>query len=592
MINPDIDEANLEISLSCASSYPCERFDWDIGLYSERLTVSPDAVNLERLNGGASVLKNHDTDKVLGKVLRSWIEDGALCVRIKFRTDNMSRDLFKDIAAGIVQNVSIGYRIDHAAPPYTDENGNRCVDVDKWTPLEVSIAVGVPADPTVGFYRSFALNARKYNNQPRKEETNMEKRADELNPTESAETVDELKARIDELEKENAALKEGNCDEQKEDGDAEKTADESELARSLRKVGEDIVKSINAPHIAAPKRSYNLAAALRGILNGKGGELEREVSNDLYRQCGQEQGSEFSLMVPFNRESMRGIMQTRELADAAATGAGLVAQENLPDLFVDYVRSKIGVKSATFLTGLTGAPVTIPAMTTDTTVAWVYGSTNHTDANTDVSETTPVIGNIELNPHKMGGYTVVGKDLLLMGKPDATGIVMRSLMAKVARLLGTTMLKGNASNPAITGLATATGVQTNVIATIASATWANMLGFAAKVEGLEVDGELEFVMGAADKATFKSIAKGQYGSGFLCEDDRIDGHLVHVDGSLSSGDIFFGDFSNIIVGQWGGIELTLDPFRHARSGMVEVIVQLVCDIAVRRPNTFVKRTAS
>jgi len=592
MINPDIDEANLEISLSCASSYPCERFDWDIGLYSERLMVSPDAVNLERLNGGASVLKNHDTDKVLGKVLRSWIEDGALCVRIKFRTDNMSRDLFKDIAAGIVQNVSIGYRIDHAAPPYTDENGNRCVDVDKWTPLEVSIAVGVPADPTVGFYRSFALNARKHNNQPRKEETNMEKRADELNPTESAETVDELKARIDELEKENAALKEGNCDEQKEDGDAEKPADESELARSLRKVGEDIVKSINAPHIAAPKRSYNLAAALRGILNGNGGELEREVSNDLYRQCGQEQGSEFSLMVPFNRESMRGIMQTRELADAAATGAGLVAQENLPDLFVDYVRSKIGVKSATFLTGLTGAPVTIPAMTTDTTVAWVYGSTNHTDANTDVSETTPVIGNIELNPHKMGGYTVVGKDLLLMGKPDATGIVMRSLMAKVARLLGTTMLKGNASNPAITGLATATGVQTNVIATIASATWANMLGFAAKVEGLEVDGELEFVMGAADKATFKSIAKGQYGSGFLCEDDRIDGHLVHVDGSLSSGDIFFGDFSNIIVGQWGGIELTLDPFRHARSGMVEVIVQLVCDIAVRRPNTFVKRTAS
>lgn len=595
MVNPEIDEQNLEISLSVASSYPCERYDWWTDEeYTERLAITPDAVNLERLNNGASVLKNHDTDKILGKVVRSWIEDGELCVRIKFRTDNMSRDLFRDIAAGIVQNVSIGYSIEHGTPS-TDENGKRTVEVDKWTPLEVSIAVGVPADPTVGFYRSFVNKheARRNNTNPNKEKQNM-KRADE-NPNES-ETVDELKKRIDELEAENAELKKKSCDEQKSD-DGNKP-DEGELARSLRKVGEDIVKSISAPHVVTnPKRGYDLGAAFNYMLNGEGAEFEREVSGEIYKSLGQKRGGERSMMiplnrdVPFSRETLRGIFK-RELADTAATGAGLVAQENLPDLFVDFVRNKIGVKNATFLTGLSGAPVTIPAMTTDTTVAWVNGGTAHTDANTDVAETTPVIGNIELNPHKLGGYTVVGKDLLLMGTPDAVGIVMRSLMTKVAHLLGTTMLKGNASNPTITGLATATGVQTNVIATIASATWANMLGFAAKVEGLEVDGELEFVMSAADKATFKSIAKGQYGSGFLCEDDRIDGHLVHVDGSLSTGEIFFGDFSNIIVGQWGGIEVTLNPYTHSRSGMVEVDVQLVCDIAVRRPNTFVKRTAS
>jgi len=100
------------------------------------------------------------------------------------------------------------------------------------------------------------------------------------------------------------------------------------------------------------------------------------------------------------------------------------------------------------------------------------------------------------------------------------------------------------------------------------------------------------VMGPADEATFKSIAKGQYGSGFLCEDDRIDGHLVHVDGSLSSGDIYFGDFSNILVGQWGGIEMLIDPYTLALGGNVRVIISLVCDIKIRRPNTFVKRTAS
>jgi len=154
------------------------------------------------------------------------------------------------------------------------------------------------------------------------------------------------------------------------------------------------------------------------------------------------------------------------------------------------------------------------------------------------------------------------------------------------------MLKGNASSPAITGVKTATGVQTYVIASMASVTWADLLNIIGKVEGLEWDGEQEFVMSASDNALLKSIPKGSYGSGFIAEDGYIDGRRVHVDGSLSSGDIFFGDFSNVVVGQWGGIELMVDPYTLATAGSVRVIVSLVCDIGILRPNTFVMRTAS
>jgi hypothetical protein len=47
-----------------------------------------------------------------------------------------------------------------------------------------------------------------------------------------------------------------------------------------------------------------------------------------------------------------------------------------------------------------------------------------------------------------------------------------------------------------------------------------------------------------------------------------------------------------VVGQWGGIELMVDPYTLATSGGVRVIVRLVCDIGILRPNTFVIRTAS
>ena len=581
MTNPDIDYDNLEISFSCASSYPYAREDRETKRYFiERLLITDEAIDMTRLNGGASVLKNHDTDKVLGKVIRAWIEDDVLCVRIRFRSDNMSRDLFNDLAAGTVPNVSIGYSVEHYTE-YTDMNGNLVRDVDKWTAYEVSVCVGIPADPTVGFYRSFddskLENTQHTNNQTEKGgQVPMEKRADEI--------AAEEKVKAD-TEADTATETETTpAEEEKACG-----GDKEEM-RSLMKEIATNIRSFAVPHIQTQKRHYDLGAALTSCLTGKGAEFEREISADLYKRAGMSEGAN-SIMIPFNGDSLRGVLNTRELNDTVGSGSGLVAQENLPNLFVDFVRSRIGVKNATFLTGLTGAPVTIPAQTSDTTVAWVSGSSVTTDANAAVSETTPVIGDITLTPHKLGGYTVVGKDMVLMGNPDATAITMRSLLANVAHVLGTTMLKGNASNPAITGVATATGVQTQVIANMASATWANFTSMIGKIEGLEWDGPQEFVMSASDNALLKSIAKGNYGSGFIVEDGYLDGRRVYVDGSLSSGDIFLGDWSNVIVGQWGGIELMVDPYTLATYGSVRVIVSLVCDIGIARPNTFVMRTA-
>ena len=595
MTNPNVDFDNLEISFSCASDYPYARKDKQTNRYFvERLVISGEAVDLTRLNGGASVLKNHDTDIVLGKVVRAWIEDGALCVRIRFRSDNMSRSLFDDLAAGTIPNVSIGYSVEHYSE-YTDQEGNLVREVDRWTAYEVSVAVGVPADPTVGFYRSFELdstNTQHITNKTEGGQTPMEKRAEE-NSTE----VEEMKKRLAALEAENKALREAAEAEKPEteteaDKPEEKACGEGDKeTRSMLKDISDNIRSLCVPHIQTQKRHYDIGAALASCLSGKGAEFEREISNELYRSCGMS-ASEHSLMIPFNGDSLRGILQTREMNDTVSSGAGLVAQENMPNLFVDYIRTRIGVKNATFLTGLTGAPVTIPAQTTDTTVAWVTGGTTTTDANAAVSETTPVIGDVTLTPHKLGGFTVVGRDMILMANPDATAITMRSLLANVAHKLGTTMLRGNASAPAITGVATATGVQTYVISSMASVTWADMLNIIGKVEGLEFDGEQEFVLSASDNALLKSVPKGSYGSGFISEDGYIDGRRVHVDGSLSSGDIYFGDFSNVVVGQWGGIELMLDPYTLATAGSVRVIVSLVCDIGVLRPNTFVMRTAS
>lgn len=611
MVDPDINREDLEISFSCASAYPYERYDWQLEReFIERLVITDEAIDMTRLNGGASVLKNHDTNIVLGKILRAWVQDGALCVRIKFRSDAMSRALFDDLAAGTVPNVSIGYTYRREdCTEYTDREGNLIREVNRWLAYEVSVCVGIPADPTVGFYRSFEHNKNIHQhtitNNTKGGLDPMEKRAED---TGAEMTAEEMKSRLAELEAENAELK-ASRSEDTEDGsddaeDGKKACGEQDENRAMftrmeqriqaLENGGAVKRSLVKPNIkTGGRREYNMTNVLLALCGRKADiSMEREISDELYRSSGQVPAAENSLMIPFNGDSLRGILNTREMNDTVGSASGLVAQENRPDLFVRYITTRIGVKNARFLTGLTGAPVTIPAQTSNTSVAWVSGGTTTTDANAAVGSTSYVVGDVTLTPHKLGAYCDIGRDLILMGNPSATALATESIFGNIARTLGTTMLKGNASNPTIAGVATATGVQTQVISNIASATWANFTSMIAKVEGLEWNGPQDFVMSAADNGTLKAIAKGNYGSGFIVEDGYLDGRRVYVDGSLSSGDIFFGDFSNIVVGQWGGIELLVDPYTQGVSGTIRIVVHLVCDIGILRPNTFVMRVAS
>lgn len=605
MIEPEIDFDNLEISFSCASSYPYARRDWQTDKYFiEKLICSEEAVDLTRLNGGASVLKNHDTDKILGVISRAWIEDGVVCVRIRFRTDDMSRNLFNDIAAGIVPNVSIGYSVEHYNE-YTDTEGNLVRDVDRWTAYEVSVAVGIPADPTVGFYRSMEIKSAHKIQTNNMEVKTMQKRAEGEETPAAEPTLEEMKAKLAELEAENAELKakaeqadetttEPAADEQKACGEEDTKETRSLDTKDTTMKTDTEIRSLNVPYIKPQTtREFNIGNVLRYMAGGKADiSYEMERSDEMYNEMHM-LPSRNSIMVPLDgfRSVLAGNLNRREMNDTADSAAGLVAQQNLPSMFIDYVRTRIGVKNATFIPGLVGGPVTIPVQTSEAQVAWVTGGTTTTDVNAELSGTDVDVGSVTLTPHKLGAYVPVGLDLLLMGNPSATNIAVTSLLNSIARKLGTTMLKGNASDPEITGLATATGVQTAAIPTIASATWNQITNLIGKVEGLEYNGPQEFVMSAGDKATFKSIAKGSYGGGFICEDGFIDGRYVNVDGSLSSGDIFFGDFSNVYVGQWGGIEIMLDPYTESKKGNIVVIARLVCDIAIARPNTFVKRVA-
>ena len=140
--------------LSFSSEEPYERW-WGV----EILSHAEGAIDLTRLNTIGCVLFNHDRDKVLGKVIRAWVEDNRGYAEIEFDDDAESEVIYQKVKSGTLKGVSVGYRVtnwEEVAANKMSSDGRftgPCDIAIRWEAFEVSI-VSIPADPTVGVGRS------------------------------------------------------------------------------------------------------------------------------------------------------------------------------------------------------------------------------------------------------------------------------------------------------------------------------------------------------------------------------------------------------------------------------------------------------
>lgn len=139
---------NEEITLSFSSEEPYLR-----GFGYEVLSHDEGAVDLSRLNSIGCVLFNHDRSKIVGKILRAYIEDKRGKAVIVFDKDEDSQLIYEKVKSGTLKGVSVGYSVDEWEEHEAPEGEEPTYIAKKWTPFEVSI-VSVPADPTVGVGRS------------------------------------------------------------------------------------------------------------------------------------------------------------------------------------------------------------------------------------------------------------------------------------------------------------------------------------------------------------------------------------------------------------------------------------------------------
>jgi phage head maturation protease len=156
MARKDESQNSRRRTVSFSSETPYRRY---FGM--EILDHAEGAVDLERLNSVGVLLFNHDTDKVVGRVIRAWLENNRGMAEVEFDTDEDAEKIFSKVESGTLKTTSVRYSVDNweeVRAGATSADGRftgPCQVARKWTPLEVSI-VSVPADASVGVGRSDA----------------------------------------------------------------------------------------------------------------------------------------------------------------------------------------------------------------------------------------------------------------------------------------------------------------------------------------------------------------------------------------------------------------------------------------------------
>lgn len=613
-----VDEEARTVELAFASDIPYERY-WG----TEILDCTSGAVNLERLNARHPLLLNHDTRQQIGVVERAWVDADRKCrAVVRFSRSQLGEEIFRDVVDGIRELVSVGYSIDEMVLQ-SQEKDSSTYRVTRWTPFEVSI-VPVPADASVGVGRALAAEAATA--QPKENpvsETTTAAPAATQQPDIRVVESDAIKRERERARDIRAMGREhGLVDE------AERAVNDDVSVDAFRKTVLDKLtaagklKPAEDPHIGMTDkdvRQFSVARLMLAMLEPNDKEVQRAAGFEI--ECSvaarkkrpvednalHASHRNVGFTVPFDvisapvtgdlaaaRAALAQIMKRGLTVGTPTAGGNLVATDLLVSSFIELLRNRmvLGGLGITVLDGLVGN-IAIPSMTAGASTYWVAETTA-------VTESQAVFGQVAMSPKTVGMFTDYSRKTLLQTTPAIEALVRMDLAAGIAHELDRVGLAGSGSGAEPTGVINTAGVGSVAGgANGAAPTYAHMVELEEDVAVANADiGNLAYVTNAKMRAQLKltqvfASTNGQP----VWQGNEVNGYraaaTMAMPSTLTKGTssgvcsaIAFGNWNDLMMGMWGGLDLILDPYALATAGGRRIVALQDVDVKVRRAASF------
>lgn len=336
-------------------------------------------------------------------------------------------------------------------------------------------------------------------------------------------------------------------------------------------------------------RSFSLVKFVRELSEGRGlTGLEAEVAEmgaEEYRRMGLTANG---AVVPsaFIRAAQG------QNAGTAVDGGNLV--ETMAARYVDALKEKLVVAQlgATVLTDLLGE---VPVITS-AAISADWGA-EAAVANTKKANYAKAV----MKPHRNSVNVVVTKDLLRQTSFDVEQDLINKITEAHAVLLESAAIAGKGTGNEPKGILSTVGIGDVAMGTNGAAiSWKKVVELETKVNSVNANrGRMAYLTNAKVFGALKTTEKATGSGRFIMEDaaaGRCNGYVTEfsnlVPSNLTKGSgsnlsaMIFGNFQDLYIGQWGGLDIVVDPYTSKKTAEIEICLNAWNDVLVAEPKSF------
>lgn len=549
----------------------------DLGFYE---TINPAAITEDVLmRSDVFCLFNHDQDKVLARSkygtgsLQLQLDEQGLKYTFTAPNTDLGDELLEYLRRGDIDSSSFAFTVstDEGSEVWTTgTDGKQYREILKIDELHDVSPVWNPA------YSSTSVSQRTLDklNQLREMQDEKEKELQE----ETVEKTDEVQEdkevpTQEEVEKKNTDTEDKDVQEETVEKSDEEVVDEDKDkdndVEGEEKEDKETRSARTHKHIninTMKEQIFSLLKAIRNVAEN------RQLDNVTAAVCNE--GMKEMRAAGLNTVGQIYIptMETRAAVSVASEGVDVVATD-LYDIIEPLRAKNVLVQAgAKFYTGLTNN-AQIPVMT-GSNVNWAGETAAATDGNV-------LFNNVTLTPKRLTAYVDISKMLLAQDSIGVENAIRQDLINAINSKLESTILgKGakSATSPA--------GIFNGKTPTKVT-DFEGLVGLEAKVEEANVLGGISYIASPSARASFRNMMKGSRGTAQLAyTDGTLDGTPVYSTSNVEAKTFVVGDFSNLAIGSWGGLDIVVDNYTQAVNGMIRLVVNAYFDAALIRPEAF------
>lgn len=495
-------------------------------------------------------LYNHDYNQVIARAnkgkgtLNIDLRDDGVYFDLDVPNTTMGNDLLENIRLGNITQCSFGFRYANEEGAYKDEK----ID-DVWYRNVYKIgelfdlsAVTYPA------YDDTYVNARmqerskmedklketeEIQNEVRSEEKEeySEKNSDkkEINNEDNTKSEEEKS----EEEKEKEDEKNSNTDDEKSDEEGKDSDSKKDSKDDSKTDSKDEKRNEN-------KKSYKMKkniilSEIRSALNSAEHKVTLPAETRKITQTVSGDGVHDEIV----EEEFKGLLEP---------------------LYADSVISNLGI---TIYNGLPAGDFKVSAMG--------KGSAAWADETGTAAESKNIFTPVTLQPKRISAQLSYSKQFLAQDTIGAEAAIRRDIYNALVAQIQSTMLSADAA-----GTNKPAGIFNGVTAKNIS-TYAELCDVEATVDDSNVKGDRKYLMSNKAKAILRCMPKSSLATELVLHGNDIDGTQVIANSDVPTTQYAYGDFSNIVMGTWGNVDLIIDPYTLAAENSVRIVVNAFVD---------------